>query len=278
MKTNLVIGSDGFIGIPFCRFLEKKGEKVIRFDIKRSENEDARIAPLPFTNVDAVYFLAWDVGGSKYLYEPKLQKNQLDWNLQLMKNVFDQVEKAKKDFLFVSSQLSEEVDTVYGVTKRLGEVWTDLLGGKCVRVWNAYGYMEGQDVKSHVISDFIYQALKHRKITMMTDGREWRQFTHISDVSNAFYMALNTKGLRRCIYDASSYEWVRIIDVAKMIADFTGAKVAPGTKIGHNPVPAPNCGRVPGWLPTLELQEGIRMMIQEAVTSTRATGLRQKFV
>lgn len=264
MKTNLVIGSDGFIGTPFCRFLEAKGEKVIRFDIKRTETEDARVAHLPLAKADAVYFLAWDVGGSKYLYEPKLQKNQLDWNLSLMKNVFDQLEQAKKPFLFVSSQLSEEVDTVYGVTKRLGEVWTDLLGGKCVRVWNAYGYMEGEDVKSHVISDFIYQALKTKKITMMTSGAEWRQFTHITDLSSAFYMALNSKGLRKTVYDASSYEWVQIIDIANMVADVTGAVVVPGSKTGHDPIASPNRGRIPGWLPTVELRDGIKAMIEEA--------------
>ncbi len=264
MKTNLVIGSDGFIGTPFCKFLEEKSEKVIRFDIKHGESEDARIEKLPLTSVEKVYFLAWDVGGSRYLYEPKLQKNQLDWNLTLMKNVFDQLEKSKKDFLFVSSQLSEEVDTVYGVTKRLGEVWTGLLGGVCVRVWNAYGYMEGQDVKSHVISDFIYQALKTKKITMMTNGEEWRQFTHIRDLSEAFYMAMHLSHRKKTVYDASSYEWVQIIDIAEMIAKETGAQVIKGSKIGHNPIASPNRGRIPQWLPSVELHQGIQQMIREA--------------
>lgn len=264
MKTNLVIGSDGFIGTPFCQFLEQKGEKVIAFDIKHGESEDARLVQLPLAGVDAVYFLAWDVGGSKYLYEPKLQKNQLNWNLALMKNVFDQLEKSKKDFLFVSSQLAEEVNTVYGVTKQLGEVWTDLLGGVCVRVWNAYGHMEGQDVKSHVISDFIYQALKTKKITMMTTGEEWRQFTHITDLSEAFYMALNMKKRRKTVYDASSYEWVQIIDIAEMIAKMTGATVVRGKLKGRDPLPSPNMGRVPQWLPKVEISTGIRDMITQA--------------
>lgn len=264
MKSNLVIGSEGFIGTPFSKFLEAKGESVIRFDIKRGKKEDARTAILPLKHVDIVYFLAWDVGGSKYLYEANRQKAQLDWNLALMKNVFDQLEKSKTRFLFVSSQLSEEVDTVYGVTKRLGEVWTDLFGGSCIRVWNAYGFMEEANVKSHVISDFIYQALTKKKITMMTNGQEWRQFTHITDLSNAFYMAANTKNRRRTVYDASSYEWVRIIDIANMIAILTGATVVPGDRVGHDPVASPNRGRVPGWLPTVTLEAGIAHMVEEA--------------
>jgi len=263
MLKNIVIGSEGFIGKPFCKFLEEKGEDVVHFDIKRNKKEDGRSFNFDFNKYDKVYFLAWDVGGSKYLYDPKRQLNQLRWNLDLMENVFDHLID-KKNFLFVSSQLSEEVDTVYGVTKRLGEVWTNELGGKCVRVWNAYGVMEEEDVKSHVISDFIYQALKSKKINMMTDGQEWRQFTHINDLCNAFYLSLNSKNLRRTTYDASSYEWVRIIDIAKMIADLTGAKINVGKIKGRNPIPSDNMGRIPGWLPSFTLEEGINSMVEEA--------------
>ncbi len=264
MPTNLVIGSDGFIGTPFCRFLEGKGEKVIRFDVKRGKKEDARFAKLPLANVDKVYFLAWDVGGSKYLYVPKLQKNQLDWNLALMRNVFDQLEKAKTPFVFISSQLTEETDTVYGATKNLGEVWSALLGGVSVRVWNAYGYMEEKNIKSHVISDFIYQALETKKISLMTTGEEWRQFTHIDDLSRAFWMAAHSKELRKSVYDASSYEWIRIRDIADYIACETGATVSYGSQKGHDPKPAANMGRVPGWLPEREIRESIRLMIEQA--------------
>lgn len=264
MKTSLVIGSEGFIGAPFCTFLEKQKERVVRFDIQRDKAEDARSARLPLSEVDAVYFLAWDVGGSKYLYKDDVQMSQLEWNLKLMQNVFGQLTRAKKPFLFVSSQLSEETDTVYGVTKRLGEVWTRLLGGVCVRVWNAYGYMEKEGIKSHVISDFIYQALRTNKITMMTEGKEVRQFTHIRDLSEAFYMALHSKGLSQTIYDASSYETVRILDVAAIIAEYTGATVVPGKYSGHNPVGLPNFGRIPGWLPSVVLKDGIHQMIEEA--------------
>lgn len=264
MNTSLVIGSEGFIGTPFCKYLTQNGTDVVRFDIVRGPQEDARSVKLPLDKVDNVYFLAWDVGGSKYLYEPDRQKKQFDWNMALMKNVFDQLEHSKKPFVFVSSQLCEEVETVYGVTKKLGEVWTDLLGGKSVRVWNAYGFMEGEDIKSHVISDFIYQALRTKKITMMTNGQEWRQFTHISDLSRAFSAAMKLPYRRRGIFDASSYEWVQIIDIATYIADLTGAKVFPGSAKGHDPVPAQNMGRVPGWLPEIELFHGIEEMVKEA--------------
>ncbi len=262
MITNLVIGSEGFIGKPFCQYLKNLGEEVIPFDIKRSKKEDGRACKFNFKGVDRVYFLAWDVGGSKYLYQEKLQLSQLHWNLQLLTNLMNQIEEQKPKFLFVSSQLSEE-NTVYGTIKRLGELWTQLLGGICVRVWNAYGILEPQDIKSHVISDFVYQAIKYGKIKMLTDGSEWRQFTHIDDLVRAFHLSMTSDKINRAIYDACSYELVQVKEVAKVVSDLTGAKIIPGKRQGNSPE-ALNKGRIPGWLPTITLQEGIKRMVVHA--------------
>ena len=263
MITNLVIGSEGFIGKPFCKYLTSLGEKVIPFDIKRSKKEDGRTYKFNFKKIDRVYFLAWDVGGAKYLYNPDLQLYQLNWNLKLLINIMQQLGKNKTKFLFVSSQLSEECDTVYGVTKRLGEVWTQLLKGVCVRVWNAYGILEPQNIKSHVISDSVYQAVKIGEVKMLTDGGEWRQFTHLDDICKAFHLAMSSRKLNRTVYDVSSFEWVQIKEVAEIICGLTKAKLILGKKRGHT-TPAPNRGRLPGWLPSVTLEEGIKRMVNQA--------------
>ena len=49
---NLVIGSEGFVGSALCKYLEKIGEEVVRFDIKRGQHEDARVAKLTLDKVD----------------------------------------------------------------------------------------------------------------------------------------------------------------------------------------------------------------------------------
>jgi len=169
--TNLVLGSDGFVGRPFCAYLEGKGERVIHFDIVRGDHEDARQVSLPLDGVDRVYFMAWEVGGAKYLYRDDVQFLQLDWNLQLLLNVMPQLRKNKIPFLFVSSQLAEEHDSVYGVTKRLGEVWTHLLNGVRVRLWNVYGGYEDQTVNSSMwmmsVPPFIRRFLSGSMVSMM---------------------------------------------------------------------------------------------------------------
>jgi len=257
---NLVLGSEGFVGNSFCKYLESIGQDVFRFDIRRGDQEDARRAELPLDSVDRVYFLAWEVGGAKYLYRDDVQFVQLDWNLQLMLNVMPQLRRANVPFLFVSSQLAEECDTVYGVTKRLGEVWSHLLaGGVRVRLWNVYGAYEASTERSHVIADFVHQALDTGRIQMMTTGEEMRQFIYIDDVCRGFRYALDT-GIQR-VCDVSSFEWVTIRQVADVIASITGAEVIPGERIGSTPN-TPMQGRIPGWLPEVSLEEGLRRTIQ----------------
>lgn len=257
--TNLVLGSDGFVGKPFCEFLEQRGEQVVRFDIKRDAREDARRVSLPLDGVDRIYFLAWEVGGAKYLYREDVQFLQLDWNLQLLLNVMPQLHEAKIPFLFVSSQLAEENDSVYGVTKRLGEVWTHLLEGVRVRLWNVYGGYEDQTERSHVVADFVHQALSTGRIEMMTTGEEVRQFIHVDDVCRAFHLALS-RGLGG-LYDVSSFEWVPVREVADIIGDLTGAEVVPGTRVGSTPV-TPMVGKIPDWEPALTLREGLSKMVE----------------
>lgn len=260
MITNLVIGSEGFVGKPFCRYLEGLGEKVIPFDIKRDENEDGRTATLSLDEVDRVYFLAWDVGGAKYLYRNEIQFIQLDWNLKLLLNIMPQLQIRKTPFLFVSSQLAEEYDTVYGVTKRLGEVWTNLLHGVRVRLWNVYGPLEEPSERSHVVADFVHQAVSNGEIRMLTTGEERRQFIYIDDVCRGFHHALsqNLQG----IYDVSSFEWVSVRDIANIIARHTGAKVIPGDKAGSTPI-TPMMGKVTGWIQQVSLEEGLSRMVED---------------
>lgn len=260
---DLVLGSEGFVGKPLCEYLEKLGEEVIRFDIKRSNKEDLGFEKLPLEGVDRIYFLAWDVGGAKYLYNLDTQFGQLDWNLRLMINVMPQIQESGIPFLFVSSQLAEEYDTVYGSTKRMGEVWTHLLGGIRIRLWNVYGPLEEPSQRTHVVSDLVYQAFDKGSIEMLTTGDELRQFIHIDDVCRAFHLAFEMNV--RDVYDVTSFEWVPVMEVARIIAKETGATIIPGKRKGNTPI-TPMRGRIPRWLPEIDLETGLKKMIDELRT------------
>jgi nucleoside-diphosphate-sugar epimerase len=226
--NNLVIGSSGFVGKYLCQYLLNKREGVIEYDIVRDSQEDARFAKLPLENIDRVYFLAWKVGGANYLYDPATQKEQLEWNLQLLSNVMSQLTNIP--FVFVSSQLAEDCNMVYGILKRLGEVWTQLNGGRVIRLWNIYGAYEPHSIKSHVVADFIHQALSNKKIIMLTDGEEQRQFIYIEDACDVLHSSFDHHG----IYDASSTKWNSVNEVASLISKYTGCAVVRGKKRGSS--------------------------------------------
>jgi nucleoside-diphosphate-sugar epimerase len=260
MINNLVIGSSGFLGKRLCEFLREKNQNVIEFDIKNGENFDARYQNLPLDNIDRVYFLAWDVGGSKYLYNSSTQITQMEWNTQLMNNVFPQLKEIP--FVFISSQLSEKIDTVYGVQKRMGEVWTKLCQhGVSVRLWNLYGYIEEFNEKSHVISDFVFQAKKNGVIEMLTDGKEERQFIHIDDVCEALLKSFDIKDKRQT-YDITTTKWVSIYDVAKIIQKHTNCEIKIGAVVGET-VLIDNKTMVPNWSPKISIEDGLKNMIEK---------------
>lgn len=260
---NLVIGSSGIIGTSFCRFLSSRGEEVVPFDIQRGKEEDARFAKLPLDGADRVYFFAWDVGGSKYLFREDSLIGQLKWNTKLLENVMPQLQASSIPFFFLSSQFSEEWGTPYGATKRLGEIWTRLIPhGYWARQWNVYGRIEDVNERSHVLGDFIHQALTTGEIHMLTNGEEMRQFVHIDDSMLAYQKIMDEK-IRGGIYDITSFRWISIREVAGIVASLTGAKIFAGDKWGFSHRDLPAHDRIPGWEASVNLENGIERMVED---------------
>ncbi|MEK7592233.1 MAG: NAD(P)-dependent oxidoreductase [Patescibacteria group bacterium] len=261
-RKNLVLGSSGVIGTSFCRFLSSLGEEVVPFDIQRDKKEDARFAKLPLDVVDRVYFFAWDVGGSKYLFREDSLIGQLEWNLKLLENVMQQLQASSVPFFFISSQFAEEYGTPYGATKRLGEIWTRLIPhGYFARQWNIYGTVENMNERSHVLGDFIHQALTTGEIHMLTNGKEMRQFVHIDDSMLAYHKIMNEK-IKGGIYDITSSRWTSIREVADIVASLTGAKVIPGDKDGFSHIDLPAHDKILGWEAKIGLKEGVHLMVK----------------
>ena len=256
IPTNLVLGSEGFLGQALCRYLERR-EKVIHYDLKLDLAHDLRSAKLDLTGVDRVYLLAWDVGGAGHLYDPATQEFQFKWNMDILKNVIPQLKG--KTFLFVSSQQAHHAINAYGASKRIGEMMTKLAGGFVVRLWNLYGEMEPESSRSHVVSDFIRQAKETGMIHMQTDGKEHRQFVHLSDACRALHLAMEQQYGDIC--DASGGKWVTVREVADLIAAETEATVISGEGRGVD-LDTPYIKRMVGWSADIPLEEGLHSMIR----------------
>jgi len=184
-----VLGSSGQIGAYLTEYLQNKGHEVFEFDVVNGEHQDLTTIPNPELNrvieeSDFVFFLAFDVGGSRYLKKYQHTFDFIHNNARLMVNVFGLLKKYNKRFVFASSQMSNMSYSPYGVMKRVGELYTQTLKGLTVHFWNVYG-IEYDPEKSHVITDFIRRGFEEGEFEMMTDGTEERQFLYAEDCCEA---------------------------------------------------------------------------------------------
>ena len=185
MKKILVLGSSGQIGAYLTEYLRKKGHEVSEFDVVNGEKEDlTKIPNIELMDnirlADFVFFLAFDVGGSRYLKKYQHTYDFINNNIRLMANVFQYLAEYRKPFVFASSQMSNMGHSPYGVLKKVGELYTQTLGGLTVKFWNVYG-VEKDVEKSHVITDLIRKGFEEGEFEMLTDGTEERQFLYAED-------------------------------------------------------------------------------------------------
>jgi len=191
----VILGSEGQIGAYLTEYLRKKGHDVTEFDVVNGEEQD--LTKIPNTKLmhdirlaDFVFFLAFDVGGSRYLKKYQHTYDFINNNARIMVNVFQYLAEYRKPFVFASSQMSNMSYSPYGVLKRVGELYTQTLGGLIVKFWNVYGVEKDQE-KSHVITDFIRKGFEEGEFEMMTDGTEERQFLYAEDCCEGLETVMN---------------------------------------------------------------------------------------
>ena len=191
-----ILGSAGQIGAYLLNYLRDKGHEVTGIDVGNGPENDLRVTPNSYVeniikDSDFVFFLAFDVGGSRYLKKYQHTFDFINNNTRLMANTFKLLDKYKKRFVFASSQMSNMSYSPYGVMKRVGELHTTALKGLIVKFWNVYG-IENDHEKAHVITDFIRKGFEEGEFQMLTDGTEERQFLYAEDCCEALEIVMES--------------------------------------------------------------------------------------
>ena len=184
-----ILGSEGQIGAYLSEYLQKKGHEVTGIDVVYGPENDLRVTPNTYVeskikDADFVFFLAFDVGGSRYLKKYQHTFDFVNNNTRVMANTFRLLKRYNKRFVFASSQMSNMSYSPYGVMKRVGELHTTALKGLIVKFWNVYGIEKDME-KAHVITDFIRRGFEEGEFEMLTDGTEQRQFLYAEDCCEA---------------------------------------------------------------------------------------------
>jgi nucleoside-diphosphate-sugar epimerase len=265
MKNILILGSKGQVGSALTEHLSNK-YNVIEFDLENSNNQDLRNRhglDEILKNIDFVYFLAFDVGGSTYLKKYQDTKEFIDNNMKLILYTFESLEKHRTPFIFASSQMANMSYSNYGLLKTIAEKYTQILGGLLIKFWNVYG-IEKDEKKFHVITDFIKSAKKNNHISIKTSGEEERQFLHTDDCCKCLEILMKNyldiprdKNLH-----ITSFEWTKIIEIAKIISSINGCSYEVGVDndIQQNKKNEADKFILNYWQPKINIKEGIKLV------------------
>ncbi len=155
----------------------------------------------------------------------------------------------------------------YSVSKVNGEklckMYTDLFGLPtiCFRYFNVYG--ERQPLRGQyapVIGIFLRQKAAGEPLTIVGDGEQRRDFTHVSDVVNANIMAAisnpETSAFGQ-VYNVGTGKNHSVNEIAKQISNYT-VNIPP--RIGESRITLANNEKLKktfGWEPKVQLEDWI---------------------
>ncbi len=138
---------------------------------------------------------------------------------------------------------------------------------KIIRIFNTYGpRMLPND--GRVVSNFVVQALKNQDITIYGSGKQTRSFQYVDDLIEGMIRTMNTDDEFIGPVNLGNPHEFSILELAEKVIALTNSK----SKLIFKPLPHDDPKqRQPditlakaklGWEPTIELDEGLRHIIE----------------
>lgn len=294
----LVTGGAGFIGSHTTRFLLDKGFKVIVVDnfsngslanlsdvlnnadleILHQDICDLDVDEKSLNEIDFVYHFAGigdivpSINNPKdYFYsnvEGTLRLAECFRSKKLRKFVY----AASSSCYGIAEVPTKETNPInpmhpYALTKYLAEEillhWCKVykLPVISIRIFNAYGPRARTSGNyGAVFGVFMKQKLEGKPYTVVGDGEQLRDFVHVSDVANAFWLASKSDYVGR-IYNLGRGEPVSINEIVDLLG---GDRVSIPWRPGEPQVTWADVGKIRDeldWHPEIDIETGIQDMI-----------------
>lgn len=287
----LVTGGAGFIGSHIADALVDEGYEVHIVD-NLSAGKKENINPKAiFHNVDIRDYdkLLPIFKGAKYVFHeaalPRVQysiENPIetnDVNVNGMLNVLEacRAHKVKRLIYAASSSAYGNCETLplkesfsvnplspYGAQKYIGEVYAKVWAGVykletvCLRYFNVYGPRLNPDGAYPLVIGFFLKSLKKNKpLTITGDGKQTRDFTHVSDVVKANLLAMKSEkvGMGEVINIGGGRRH-SINQIAKLVGGPVSF-ISPRIEPHDTEADITKAKKLLGWKPIVKIEDGI---------------------
>lgn len=300
MKTALVTGAAGFIGSHLCEALIERGYFVIALDnftVGRISNlehllqKDLKVVQIDITdynstaqvfeefNFERVFHLAALADIVPSIEKPlKYFQNNVDGTANVLE--LSRVNKVKK-FVYAASSSCYGIpdrfptpedaemrpEYPYALSKYLGEELV-LHWGKVykvpvisLRLFNVYGpRARTSGTYGAVFGVFLAQKLAGKPLTIVGDGEQTRDFTHVKDVVRAF-VAAGESEIKNQFFNVGSGGHYSVNAIARLIG---GERIYIPKRPGE-----PDCtfadiskiGELLQWKPMVKFEEGVSSLL-----------------
>ena len=305
-KTYLVTGAAGFIGSAVAKKLIRKGHKIVTIDnlstgfeenipdgvvfIKGNCSDEKVINKLDRYKFESIFHIAGQSSGEVSFENPAydLKTNALSTLLLLQ---YAQKNKIKK-FIYASTMsvygdqpdkpINEDVITLpksfYAVGKVASEHYMKLysnlgITNTVLRLFNVYGPGQNMtNMKQGMVSIFLEQAIKTKKIIVKGSSKRFRDFVFIDDVVHAFIQAERFRDNKyRCFNIGTSIKTTVsqllkqiIINLPfEIIVDYAAS--TPGDQFGiYANIEKANTKL--NWSPTVSIEKGIKLFCSSTLS------------
>ncbi len=298
MKKCIVTGGAGFIGSHLVEKLVKKNYSVIVIDdfstgqLKNLKNVIGRIKVIKkdisdnknfdqyFKNVKYVFHLAAKADIVPSIEQPK---KYFDTNVAGTLNVLEacRAHKVKKIIYAASSSsygIAKEYPTTekakidpeypYAMTKYMGEEliihWSKVykLNYISLRLFNVYG-LRARTTGAYgaMFGVFLAQKLNNKPLTVVGNGKQSRDFTYVTDIAEAFYMAaISIK--KNEVINIGTGKPTSVIDIVKKLkSKFEFIKKRPGEPDKTHSSTSKS-KKLLNWTYRIGISEGIMIMLK----------------
>lgn len=276
MKSVLVTGGCGFVGSNLVDLLVSKGHNVTVVDDMSSgfiENKNKKakyyksdindLFSLPIKDIDVIFHLA-----AEARIQPSY-KNPLRWqqaNMTGTSTVCDWARSNKSKIIYAgsSSCYGGKFMNPYTFSKKIGEeiceMYSSVYGVSTVtaRFFNVYGPRNPLIGEyTPIIAKFYQQVKSGKPMTIVGNGEQRRDFTHVYDVCEGL-IKLSEKKWSGEIFNLGTGKNYSINEVAKM---FSGSVVYIPSRPGENKETLADITKTieqTGWYPRYNLEDYIK--------------------